>query len=861
MTKLTVATLHHKLQNYLAPFPSIQDPEERLRASYAARIVVFLIPLWLVLRQLVDTTDARIFEFNTSMGWVILGSIIIFILVIFVLSHTRFYRIALWSLALFSIARVISLALLGKEYSHFHYMLLGMLILVPIEEHLPMILGLVQIIVLLILPVLRPDWEYSRVLLDIGLIVMAAPVLAMGANKRRESLRLKTAALEKSEERFRMLFDSVFDGLVIIEDECVVQANQGMGKMFGYRRDELDELVGKPVNDLFRSNSSQETISNSHTGKFFRLSGIKKDGSEFIAELVLKTQQDGDRISQVMAVRDITIQRKAEIQAAQHADELAILSSASMAFNAIDSERELYDRLSAYLHQLNPGMRGIVNTFDRDGNSLRACSSFGFGGEQQHSPHISNRALIGLEQLMKPDILERLASGRICRVQGDFPALRFTNISVELQQDLHAQLNDEECYSIGIVRGGNVLGNVLLFAPVDVEIKRSGIMHALVQQASLTLQRLRAESALQVERDLLHVLMDNIPDGIYFKDSEARYRRLNSAQANLLGADNIDSVIGKKDAEALAPGFSQIRDIDEANVLVKGLPQIDVLEQITSEDGLTRWLSTTEVPIRTETSAIGGLVGISRDITARREVDLQLAKYAEELKRSNNELQHFAYIASHDLQEPLRMIASYMQLLERRCGDVLDEDGRTFIHFAVDGARRLQGLINGLLDYSRVETRGKKFELVDLNTVVAEVHQQLSMLLNEQGVTLDISDLPTLPGDRTQLIQVFQNLISNATKFNERSDPLVQISAEREGEMWRVAVRDNGIGIDPENHDRIFGIFQRLHTREEYPGTGIGLAVCKKIIERHGGKIWIESELGAGSTFFFTLHSEGLEES
>ena len=171
MTKLTAATLHNKLQTFLAPFPSIKDPEERLRANYAARIVIFLIPLWLVLRQLVDTTDARIFDFNTSVGWVTLGSIVICILVIFVLSHTRFYRIALWSLALFSIARVISLALLGKEYSHFHYMLLGMLILVPIEEHLPMILGLFQIIVLLILPVLRPDWEYTRVLLDIGLIV------------------------------------------------------------------------------------------------------------------------------------------------------------------------------------------------------------------------------------------------------------------------------------------------------------------------------------------------------------------------------------------------------------------------------------------------------------------------------------------------------------------------------------------------------------------------------------------------------------------------------------------------------------------------------------------------------------------
>src|SRR5713101_5227276 len=201
-------------------------------------------------------------------------------------------------------------------------------------------------------------------------------------------------------------------------------------------------------------------------------------------------------------------------------------------------------------------------------------------------------------------------------------------------------------------------------------------------------------------------------------------------------------------------------------------------------------------------------------------------KLITELERSNKELEQFAYVASHDLQEPLRMVSSYTELLERRYGDKLDDKGRTFINFAVDGAVRMQRLINDLLEFSRVSTRGKPMQPVDVNRVLA---------------------------DETQLVQLLQNLVGNAIKFRGGERPLVHVSAQPGGTECVFAVRDNGIGIAPEYFERIFVIFQRLHARGEYPGTGIGLAVCRRIVERHGGRIWVESAPGQGSTFFFAL--------
>ncbi len=234
-------------------------------------------------------------------------------------------------------------------------------------------------------------------------------------------------------------------------------------------------------------------------------------------------------------------------------------------------------------------------------------------------------------------------------------------------------------------------------------------------------------------------------------------------------------------------------------------------------------------------------------------LEMRVKERTAELARSNAELEQFAYIASHDLQEPLRMISSYVQLLERRYKGKLDQDADDFIGYASDGALRMQRLINDLLAYSRVGTRGKRFEEVNLETALGQALENLHLAIKEKNAIVTHDPLPLAFGDSGQLTQVFQNLIDNAIKFAREYPPRVHISARVEGSECFCSVKDNGIGIAPEFLNKLFLLFQRLHTRKDYPGTGIGLAICKRIIERHGGKIWVESTPNEGSTFFFEM--------
>ncbi|MBX3016082.1 MAG: PAS domain S-box protein [Caldilineaceae bacterium] len=241
------------------------------------------------------------------------------------------------------------------------------------------------------------------------------------------------------------------------------------------------------------------------------------------------------------------------------------------------------------------------------------------------------------------------------------------------------------------------------------------------------------------------------------------------------------------------------------------------------------------------------------DITARKQAEHALIEKADELARSNTELERFAYVASHDLQEPLRMVSSYVQLLAQRYREQLDTDADEFIEYAVDGTRRMQVLINDLLAYSRVSTRGKTFTLTDCEEVFQQVMASLEIAIEERNATIYHEPLPTLLADHMQMVQLFQNLLGNAIKFSDTEAPIIQIRVCRQANEWLFAVQDNGIGLEPQFAERIFIIFQRLHSKADYPGTGIGLAICKKIVERHGGRIWVESELGQGATFYFTL--------
>jgi light-regulated signal transduction histidine kinase (bacteriophytochrome) len=266
-----------------------------------------------------------------------------------------------------------------------------------------------------------------------------------------------------------------------------------------------------------------------------------------------------------------------------------------------------------------------------------------------------------------------------------------------------------------------------------------------------------------------------------------------------------------------------------------------------------RRYDTTIYPVIDEFQKVTALAVFSRDITEARLAEIELKRHSEELEKANKELEQFAYVASHDLQEPLRTISSHVQLIQRRLEGQLDERARKSIGFVVEGAKRMQGLINDLLQYSRVGTRAKEPEPTDSNDSLRLALDNLEAFIKDTDAKVESDELPVVMADSAQLVQIFQNLIENGIKFRGEEQPIVSISATRRDDMWEFSVKDNGIGLDPKFEDRIFEIFQRLHGVGKYSGSGIGLAICKKIVERHGGTMWVNSEPGKGATFSFTL--------
>ena len=311
---------------------------------------------------------------------------------------------------------------------------------------------------------------------------------------------------------------------------------------------------------------------------------------------------------------------------------------------------------------------------------------------------------------------------------------------------------------------------------------------------------------------------------------------------------------GRLDASSLA-GITSRRD--EIGILA-GAFMLMTGQLTAALEGLRKSHDELEMRVQERTSELKkSNEQLELEVAERTRAEAVLNIRSQELTRSNAELGMFAYVASHDLQEPLRMVASYLQLVDTRYREHLDADAHEFIAFAVDGARRMQVLINDLLAYSRIGTRGQAFQPTDCEAVLQTAMQNLQVAIRESGAQITHALLPAVIGDATQLVQLFQNLIGNALKFRRDEPPQIHIHAELKGGFWCLSVQDNGIGIESEYFDRIFVVFQRLHGRVAYPGTGIGLAICKYIVERHGGTIWVESEFGKGSTFHFTLSKSG----
>lgn len=382
--------------------------------------------------------------------------------------------------------------------------------------------------------------------------------------------------------------------------------------------------------------------------------------------------------------------------------------------------------------------------------------------------------------------------------------------------------------------------------------------HSIAAQKRYSHQLEIANNLLGDNVEKMRAIFNTTPDAIIACDLELKVLEWNKA-AERMYAYKKDETLGA-DLEGIVRS-EYMPPYDREKVLAEiwhhGFWKGEMWQQSARSKKMTVF-STVSI-LKNESGKPIGYLSVNRDITDIRKTEENILHKTEELKRSNAELEQFAYVASHDLQEPLRMITSYVQLLDKRYRNKLDDDAVDFINFAVDGADRMQKLIYSLLEYSRIN-RVKPFEYVDLDETLADIKDDLELVIKESGAEIGSDKLPVVFGDKVLLGQLCQNLIGNAIKFRG-ADPLkITISCKEAEHEYLFSVKDNGIGIQKEYREKIFVIFQRLHTREKYPGTGIGLAICKKIVERHKGRIWVESEPGKGSEFLFTIKKMRLSE-
>jgi len=383
-----------------------------------------------------------------------------------------------------------------------------------------------------------------------------------------------------------------------------------------------------------------------------------------------------------------------------------------------------------------------------------------------------------------------------------------------------------------------------------VPIMRDGTLVGIRGIAIDITERKRAEETLAESEAKLRIILATMVDGILTGGLDWKVTDCNKAVLRMSQRSK-EEVIGKPFLDLLAP--------ESRSQILETVPELMERGNIRT-DGLWLKKNGETIDVEANVSLIEDAAGqptaflaVARDVTGRKQMEQQLDSTLADLQRSNAELEQFAYSASHDLKEPLRMITSYTQIIEEDYKGKLDADADQYIAFTVEGAKRMQTLIDDLLAYSRVGTRGEPFIPTSMNSALSKAIANLEVAIEESHAVVTHDQLPTVLGDESQLIQLFQNLLGNAIKFRGDDAPVIHVGVEETKDGWVFSVRDNGIGIDMKNAERIFTVFQRLHARDEYPGTGIGLAVVKKIVERHGGRIRVESAPESGSTFYFTL--------
>lgn len=369
-----------------------------------------------------------------------------------------------------------------------------------------------------------------------------------------------------------------------------------------------------------------------------------------------------------------------------------------------------------------------------------------------------------------------------------------------------------------------------------------------------TVQRAMARAAGQTDRrnrpTRLHRLVESLAAGTFTSAADGTVIEASATATRVLGAERESDLVGRSlpsllvadvEADALRERLAEGRPFDRFEARVSG------------QDGNAAWVWISALPAGDLASAALHWDGIVQDITPFRRVEDDLDARARDLATSNAELSGLASAVSHDLQEPLHLIARYGEMLLERSGEALDEAARRHLGHLLDSAHRMQGMIDDVLELARVDTRGRSFAATGLGDAVAEALARLRAAIEETAAVVDVGPLPTVRADHAQMVQLFQNLVGNAIKFHGERPPHVRIRSARTARGWEISVADDGIGIPPEQHQRVFGLFQRLHTAEEYPGTGMGLAICKRIVERHGGSIRVDSAPGTGATFTFSL--------
>jgi PAS domain S-box-containing protein len=575
-------------------------------------------------------------------------------------------------------------------------------------------------------------------------------------------------------------------------------------EILGYPEQELLQLTGKDISHPEDADVINQQRTRLYAGEIDAVRVekryLRKDRSVVWVSftMVLERARDGTPLYEIAVYDDITARKTAE--AALRAGEERFRRTFELAGAGLAQVS-----LDGHFMRVNP----------------RVCEIFGY----------SERELIGrsAKELSHPDDRDAADGPRAQVLAGEMDSARL-----------------EKRY---LRKDGSVVWVSLVIA---LERDAAGRpLHAISVLDDIT-GRKRTEAALRESEALFRSTFELAASGIAHVSLEGRFLRVNRQLCGILRYRE-DELIGRSVKDISHPEDRDLTDAQRSRVRAGERQSVRFEKRYLRKDGSVVWVSLGVALVRGEDGAPLYEIAMFDDITERKQAEAALREAHEELKRSNSELEQFAYVASHDLQEPLRMVSSYTQLLGRRYGETFDADAREFMGYIVDGAARMKQLIEDLLAYSRVGTRARDFKTVDLARPLARALGNLRTALEESGGAVTHDPLPALPADEVQLAQVFQNLIGNALKFRSAQAPRIHVGVSENDKFFEIAVRDNGIGIEPQYFERIFMVFQRLHNKGEYPGTGIGLAICKKVVERHGGQVRVESRPGEGSAFIFTL--------